>query len=370
MNNSMNQKIKVLICDDSAILRRLTKEALMAYKEMQVIGEAANGRDALDFIERTKPDVVLLDVEMPVMDGVDALRNIRKRFGKLPVIMFSSITTGRQSEATIDALEAGANDFVAKPSSVGSLQTALQHVGKDLREKILAITKRSTLPSRLSAKPRGLPGGGFIKAKDVTIQIVGIGSSTGGPAALAKVVKSLKANLPVPILITQHMPASFIKPLADRLSNVGSYKVRPAVNNEPLKPGTILIAPGDFHLRLKRQDKQVLTFLENSPPVNSCRPAIDPMFDSIAECYGRHSLAVVLTGMGRDGCDGAQTIKNRGGIVFSQDEKSCVVYGMPREVADAGLSDRVLPIDQIGPEISSFANTPAAALAGSSALNN
>ena len=368
MINSMNPKIKILICDDSAILRRLTKQALAAYKDIEVIGEASNGQNALDFIAVTRPDVVLLDVEMPVMDGVDALRHIRKRFGNLPVIMFSSITTGRSSEATIDALQAGANDFVAKPSSVGSLQNALQGIGKDLREKIIAITRRNVVKKGVlpSTKRNPKTADKFISAKDANVQIVGIGSSTGGPAALAKVVSRLRPNILVPIIITQHMPGAFIGPLAAKLSTVGSYEVRPATNGEPLQPGRILMAPGDFHLCLKREQNKVVTVLNDGPPVNSCRPAVDPMFESMAKCYGPYCLGVVLTGMGKDGKDGAEVIKKQGGVMFAQDEDTCVVYGMPREVVEAGYADRVLPIDQIGAEISQFTSSPSAKLVGAS----
>ena len=347
---STETKIKILLCDDSAILRRLTKQALSGDKRMEVIDEAANGREALNLLAKNIPDVVVLDVEMPVMDGVDTLREIRRKHRDLPVIMFSSVTQGRASEATVDALAAGANDFVTKPSSVGSLQNALQQVGKDLCEKILTFVAKSKTTTSVKNNLRNPVNDRLLKS--AKIEVVGIGSSTGGPAALATVIEHLPASISVPVLITQHMPASFIGPLANRLSQVSGHKVRPAVAGEPLVPGEILIAPGDRHLCLLQRSGQVQTVLDEGPPVNSCRPAVDCMFQSIATCFGRRSLGVVLTGMGKDGRDGALAIKREGGVVFAQDESSSVVYGMPREVVQAGAADKVVPILDMGVEIS------------------
>ena len=356
MINSKNTqtKIKILLCDDSAILRRLTKQALSNDARMQVIAEAANGREALNLLAKNLPDVVVLDVEMPVMDGVDTLREIRRKHRDLPVIMFSSVTQGRASEATVDALAAGANDYVTKPSSAGSLQTALYKVGQDLCEKILTfVSKPKSVPI---AQTRVQNPVNERLLNSANIEIVGIGSSTGGPAALSKVVEHLPSSISVPILITQHMPASFIGPLANRLSQVSGHSVRPAVAGEALVPGEILVAPGDKHLCLIKRNGKVETILDEGPPVNSCRPAVDRMFQSIAACFGSRSLAVVLTGMGKDGRDGALAIKREGGFVFAQDEPSSVVYGMPREVVQAGAADKVVSISMMGGEISHLVN--------------
>ncbi len=366
-----SQPTKVLICDDSAILRRLTRQALSSDANMKVVAEAANGKEALDAIAKTQPDAVLLDVEMPIMDGVDTLRQIRRRFGDLPVIMFSSITTGSQSEATIDALAAGANDYVAKPSSVGSLETALKSVGEDLIRKIKAFTRKKA-PARINIanKSASVAANNLPIPKSVKIDVVGVGSSTGGPKALATVLEKLTTKFNVPILITQHMPATFIAPLAARLSNVAKHDVRAAEHDQELVPGRIIIAPGDHHLKLVRKQGKIFTAFDDGPPVHSCKPAVDPMLESLAEHYGKHCLGVILTGMGKDGCDGCRAVKQAGGIVFAQDEATSVVYGMPREVATAGLANRILPVDQIGGEISQLISASPIKLVGVAATSN
>ena len=366
----MNNPIRVMLCDDSSVIRRMVRAALTADPQLEVVYEAVNGQDALDHVGSVRPDVVILDVEMPVMDGIDAAYAIRSRSPTLPIIMFSSLTS-QGAEATMDALAAGANDFAIKPSGTNNFQAAKEQVQKDLVAKIRILvgvpeTARETLgvPASAPVVPRGerqpalrtqstsppaaqrfqSTGGG-------RVSVIAIGVSTGGPDALGKLITGLPKPFPVPILITQHMPPVFTGLLAERLSQQSGHQVREAKHGDIVKAGEILIAPGDFHLTICRDKTSVVAQLDKSPPENSCRPAVDPLFRSIAKIYGRDALAVVLTGMGIDGGAGSRVIKQAGGRIFAQDKASSTVWGMPGYVAENGLADRVLPLEQIASEL-------------------
>lgn len=348
------RKIRVLVVDDSTVIRRLLTDSLASDSDLEVAGTAANGKIALAKIPQINPDVITLDMEMPEMDGITTLVEIRKLYPKLPVIMFSTLTQ-RGAEATLDALSKGANDYVTKPANVGSVTAAMQNVRNELVPKIKAfcpwfakcqvvpLRPRPAVQTRVSAqnKPTELR----------RIDVVAIGSSTGGPNALQTVLSRIPHDFPVPIVIVQHMPPIFTKHLADRLNQLAPLDVVEAKRGDAIAPGGAWIAPGDYHMTLSRIGTSVRIDLNQGTPENSCRPAVDVLFRSVSDMYGPNVLSVVLTGMGQDGARGCESIRNAGGKVFAQDEESSVVWGMPGAVAQAGLADKVLPLDRIADEI-------------------
>lgn len=354
--------IKVLIVDDSAVTRSFLTAALNASPDIEVVGFSMNGRQALDKIQLLKPDVISLDVMMPEMNGIECAAEIRKRFGDLPIIMFSSLTEEGAS-TTLSALEAGANDFVAKPSHSGGLGASIAQVSLELLSKIRALGNAHKLRQRRLQRPtaKEAPQAALPKlkpfepisksAKTAPIQAIVIGASTGGPSALNTIFSTLAKNLPVPIFLTQHMPPMFTRLLAERLSIRSGYDVREAQDGESVKPGVVRVAPGDFHLEFERRGTSIVTVLNQNPPVHSCRPAVDPMFASACRLWGPSLLSIVLSGMGRDGGASAELIARAGGRVLAQDEASSVVWGMPKAVIEAGAADKILPLDAIAPEI-------------------
>lgn len=347
-----------MLCDDSATMRRLIKKAIEHEPRIRVVAQAKNGKDALRQLEVAKPDAIVLDVEMPVMDGIDTAKGIRKKTRSLPIIMFSSLTS-RGAEATLDALQAGANDFCTKPTSSGHVNEAIEQVRGELVPKLIAWTskqkqvkKKTVKTPRPSATSTALKKTSKLSGNLLTsVSIVAIGVSTGGPAALADIFKKIPQGFSVPFVVAQHMPPVFTGLLAERLSEQSGHTVVEAVDGETLKQGQIVVAPGDYHLVVKRQGTQIITSLNQDAHENSCRPAADPLFRSVAECYGRKALGIVLTGMGQDGTNGAEKIKALGGTVYAQDEESSVVWGMPRKVVEAGCADQVLSLEEIGNQI-------------------
>ncbi len=347
------RKVRVLVVDDSTVIRRLLTDALSSDPSVEVAATAANGRIALAKIPQINPDVITLDMEMPEMDGIATLVELRKLYPKLPVIMFSTLTQ-RGAEATLDALAKGANDYVTKPANVGSVTAALQNVRNDLVPKIKAFCPWTTASAPTIVRRPAEPG---IAAKRATItrnsriDCVAIGVSTGGPNALQAVMTRLPKDLPVPIVIVQHMPPIFTKHLADRLHQLSALNVFEGVRGDTLSAGGVWIAPGDHHMIVRREGAAVRIDTHQQPPENSCRPAVDVLFRSVAEVYGPNTLAVVLTGMGQDGARGCEVIRDAGGRVIAQDEKSSVVWGMPGTVVQSGLADKVVALDQIATEI-------------------
>lgn len=343
-------RIRVLVVDDAVVIRRLLGEVIESDPELELVGVAANGRIALQRIDQLKPDVVTLDVEMPELDGLGTLRELRPKHPRLPVIMFSTLTE-RGGAATLEALSLGASDYVTKPANVGSVTEGISRVRSELIPKIKALCGRAAAPPRpvAAGAPRPVRPAGTAPHR---VEVVAIGSSTGGPNALGDVLVTLPGDLPVPVVITQHMPPVFTRLLAERLDAACAIHVVEAAGGEVLEPGTAYLAPGDHHLRLKRSlDGRVRTTLDQGPPENSCRPAVDPMFRSVAEAYRGDVLAVVLTGMGADGLHGVEVLGPLGAHVVVQDEASSVVWGMPGAIATAGLADEVLPLDLVGPAI-------------------
>jgi two-component system chemotaxis response regulator CheB len=297
---------------------------------------------------------------MPEMDGLKTLKEIRKIHPCLPIIMFGTLTE-RSSEAALDALSLGANDYVTKPANIGSMPAAIQRIQEDLIPKLKVscphIIPPSLIPNRLglngAAKPvarkEELPTSPTNKTS--LIEILAIGVSTGGPNALAELLPALPADFPIPIVIVQHMPPLFTKLLAERLKSKSSLKVSECIAGEPLRPGHVWLAPGGYHMFVEREAGQVRIRTNQEPMENSCRPAVDVLFRSVAKAYGAGTLAVVLTGMGQDGLRGCEMIHAAGGQVLAQDQATSVVWGMPGYVAHAGLADRVLPLNQLAPEI-------------------
>ncbi len=347
----------MLVVDDSVVVRRLVSDILSADPRLEVVGTAANGKVALAKIPQVNPDLVTLDVEMPVMDGLETLGHLRRSYPRLPVIMFSTLTD-RGASVTLDALERGANDYVAKPANVGSVRASMEAVRRDLVPKILALCQPSrpvppALPplrgtagaSATSAGPQGTrPAGG-------RPEVLAIGASTGGPDALSTVLRALPGSLPVPVVVVQHMPPVFTKQFADRLDGRCALTVREAARGVPLLPGTVLIAPGDWHLRVRRAGGRATAMLDQETPENYCRPAVDVLFRSVAESYGGRVLGLVLTGMGSDGARGAAEIVRAGGSVLVQDRASSVVWGMPGAIAAAGLASAQLPLADVAPAV-------------------
>lgn len=350
--------ISVLVVDDSVVVRRLVTLALEDTEGIEVVGVAANGQIALGKIDQLKPDVVTMDIEMPVMDGISTVRALRKAGHRMPVIMFSTLTE-RGAAATLDALAAGATDYVTKPSGHGSVGEAVTRVANDLVPRILALAGHRRVvqvpsPRATTAKAAPRPAAS-IKLLPVpergTVRAVMIGSSTGGPEALSHVLRGLAAPLPVPVVVVQHMPPVFTRQLAARLDRLGPSTVVEAAGGELLMPGTVYIAPGDQHLEVVRSGTTVRTRLQQGPPVNYCRPSVDVLFDSAAAVFGGDQLAVVLTGMGADGRGGVEKILAAGGRVMVQDEETSVVWGMPGAVATGPGAHAVLPLDDVAPAV-------------------
>jgi two-component system, chemotaxis family, protein-glutamate methylesterase/glutaminase len=339
-------RIRVLVVDDSVVIRRLVTDALAEDPQIEVVGIASNGKIALEKIAQLKPDAVTMDIEMPVMNGIEAVRQLRRRNPRLPVVMFSTLTE-RGASATLDALGAGASDYVTKPSNVGSFAESQQNIRDQLIPKLKALTGTRRAAGIIRVPPPSSPR----RARTGPFGILAIGSSTGGPDALARVLPALPGDLSVPVVVVQHMPPLFTRLLAQRLDSHCRLRVMEATEGEEIAPGKVLIAPGGLHLMLRRQGATIVTRLTEDPPENFCRPSVDVLFRSVSSLFGDRVLAAVLTGMGKDGEKGATQIRSIGGEVFAQDETTSVVWGMPGSVAMAGQADRILALDRIGPDL-------------------
>ena len=342
-------KKRVLIVDDAVVVRKALSDAIARDPALEVAGTASNGRFALAKFPALKPDIVLLDIEMPEMDGLETVRQLRKINARVPIIMFSTLTEHGAS-ATLDALALGATDYVTKPSNRNMAET-LEAVSRELIPRIHALCHFPEAHPAIAPKLPAIPARTWKPHLPAPVQLVAIGVSTGGPDALARLLPSLPANLSVPVLIAQHMPPIFTSLLAARLSAKSALPVQECVSGEPLTPGCVVIAPGDFHMVLQREDGVVLLKTHQGPKENFCRPSVDVLFQSVASIFGARALAVVLTGMGQDGFKGCETLRAAGARVYVQDEASSVVWGMPGFVARGGLADKILPLDQIGAEI-------------------
>jgi two-component system chemotaxis response regulator CheB len=340
--------IRILVVDDSVVMRKLLCEILSGDPQIEVVGTACDGRIGLAKIAQLRPDLITLDIEMPVMNGLETLAELRKLYPKLPVVMFSTLTE-RGAGATLDALSLGASDYATKPVHTSGPAAAIAAIQAELIPKIKALCARPAI--RLTSLPPPRPPTQVRRPAHRSIEIVAIGTSTGGPNALAEVLPRIPKDFPVPIVLVQHMPPIFTRLLAERLGSHSAIPIREGSPGVSLAPGQAWIAPGNFHMTVKRAGTGSRLELNQDPPENSCRPAVDVLFRSVAEAYGDSVLGVVMTGMGSDGVRGAQRIRERGGEVIIQDEASSVVWGMPGLVHAAGQADAVYPLDQLGQEI-------------------
>lgn len=391
--------IRVVIADDSAFMRKVISDLLTKTPDFQVIGTARNGREAVELVAREKPDLLTLDINMPVMDGLQALQVIMKKC-PVPVLMFSSLTK-KDADETIKALELGAVDFLCK---AGGSISRIDNIEDDIIEKCrsvasVGIGKTKNIQNIFQKKqeasnlrrinifenkgydhntsPTGKPTGistshGYasilpkhenplLKPKHATsfynsaaggsaVKLVVLGTSTGGPRALQQVIPKLPANMPCGMVVVQHMPPGFTKSLAERLNSMSQVTVKEAEQGDIILPGHVYIAPGGYHLTVRGNANKREISLNQDPPLASHRPAVDIMFDSVVK-YGSEVISVILTGMGCDGAAGMKKIKKAGGYVIAEAEETCVVYGMPKSVVEAGIADEVLPIGQIADAI-------------------
>jgi two-component system chemotaxis response regulator CheB len=353
-----------MVVDDSVVVRKIVTDVLSQDPAITVVGTAPNGRLAVTKLEQLKPDLVTMDIEMPDMNGIEAVRAIRALRNRVPIIMFSTLTE-RGASATLDALSAGANDYVTKPANVGSVAQSMESVRQQLVPKIKALTGRpltgAPLPVAAPVAPR--PPVARTRARQEPAVLV-IGSSTGGPEALTKVLPLLPASLPVPVLLVQHMPPVFTRQFAQRLDRLCGLEVVEAVAGTPIVPGTVHIAPGDFHLTVSTSGGVRRTVLDQGPAENFCRPAVDVLFRSAVAAYDGAVLGVVLTGMGSDGRTGAGQIREAGGTVIAQDQATSVVWGMPGAVTQAGHADEVLPLGKVAEAITRLLPVARPALSG------
>lgn len=418
------EKMRVLIADDSIVVRRVVMEELGAQPDIEVVGTASNGLSAVEKLQQLAPDLVILDIEMPEMDGLTALPLMRKSHPHVPIVMFSSQTIDGAA-ATMEALARGAADFFAKPQGNGGLEASRQIIRSELipalralhaqrrriQERVLASAKvvvaskgpgdggappNTTAPRTFPAAPappvsssassspsassptassspvsgttasaassRPIGTGTWVPASSSTnrtadavvpsrVDLVVIAASTGGPNALVEIFTGLPADLPVPLLVVQHMPPMFTQMLAERLTKMSKIPTVEAQAGMVLEPGRAWVAPGNHHMVVGRESGRWQLQVNQDPPENACRPAVDPLLRSVTRSHGRHSLAVILTGMGQDGLRGCESLRSAGGQVIAQDEATSVVWGMPGFVARAGLADRVLPLPMMAREI-------------------
>lgn len=373
-------KIKVLIVDDSIFMRKALESLLSGEPDIEIVGLAKNGKEGVDMAAQFHPDVITMDIEMPTMDGITALEIIMKN-NPTPVIMVSSLTK-EGADATLKALDLGAVDFMTKDSqSFGGAD-----IERGLKDKIRKFAKNKgvvrLLTHSASSQPQqqtpsyrlsgsfatqaphvstpfahGAQNGNIDGSKRVVInktgikRVVALGTSTGGPQSLQRVIPLLPADLGVPVVVTQHMPPNFTQSLASRLNTLSKVEVVEAQGKEKLEPNVVYIAKGGYHLKFKKVGPSVYTELSTEPSNVFNIPGVDVMVDSIAELYGKECLGVIMTGMGSDGCKGLTNLKRMGGTIIAQNEPSCIVYGMPRAVVEAGIADEIVPLDEIAARI-------------------
>ena len=369
--------VRVLVVDDSNFFQHRLKDIINEHPDLKVIGIASNGREAVEKAEQLKPDIITMDFEMPVMDGVTAIKLIMAN-RKVPILMFSSLTY-EGAKVTLDALAAGALDFI--PKDFAEVSRSSESLKKKLHERLITLAGVTARAAPVAEpKPSSIPAAPNLRApvpvapapsrspvsnqQDESIKASGsdnyrlkkqpkilvIGASTGGPVALAEVLITLPANFPLPIVLVQHMPENFTKAFAERLNKQCNIRVREAVDGDQLQPGLALLAPGGKQLMLDKRNGGSVRVLPDDERV-TYKPSLDITFGSAANIYGDKVLGVVLTGMGSDGCNGARLLKEAGSALWSQDEASCVIYGMPMAVARAGLTDKVLGLKEIGPRL-------------------
>jgi len=335
--------VRIMVVDDSAFMRFTITQQLNKDPELQVIGAASNGNEALRLIPQLQPDVITLDVEMPHLDGLSTLREIMRTFPR-PVIMFSSLTKAGTSE-TIQALMLGAVDFVAKPDSRLDIHAVTDDITAKIKLAARAKVKPAAVHPLVSAHPESTScAEKIVRTYLKSTPVILIGSSTGGPGALSEIIPALPSDLPAPVVIVQHMPAGFTRSLSERLNSISPLKVKEAEPGDQLLIGQVLVAPGGFHMTLDTEERITLN---QKPAVHGVRPAIDVTLNSLIQRFGRNVIGVILTGMGSDGTLGTSILHSAGGYVIAEHESTCVVWGMPRSVVEAGAASVILPRPQI-----------------------
>ncbi len=352
-----SSKLKVMVVDDSALYRRIIRNLLEEIEDVEVVGTAANGRFALAKLESLQPDLLTVDLEMPDLDGLGLLRELQSIEGAPGAIMLSALTTD-DAKSTTAGLALGAFDFVLKPKG-GSPEESMERIRKSLAPKVAAFatskalsrvrSKRVTIPAESTAppvKPTSELSDLSVK-RDGPIEVVVLGISTGGPAALTRMLPALPGAFPLPILIVQHMPPIFTKSLADDLNRACALTVSEAQDGQAVCAGEVLIAPGGKQMRLEQDENGLHVRITNDPPERSCRPSVDYLFRSVADVVSGRALAVIMTGMGDDGTLGCRLLKRKGATVVVQDEASSVVYGMPRQVVESGVADHVASLSDM-----------------------
>ncbi|WP_454061280.1 protein-glutamate methylesterase/protein-glutamine glutaminase [Candidatus Nitrospira salsa] len=348
-------KIRVLIVNGAVFMRRIISDEIKQDEELEIVGNVANGNIALSLIEHVTPDVVSMDINMSAVDGIAVIGKIRNRYPHLPIIMFSTLSQ-RAARDTLEALSCGANDYVAIPINSQRVAIARERVREELIPKIKSLCSKSrhSAPSVPSLSQEFIVPSTISVEKatrQTRVDVLAIGVSTGGPNALAEVLSRLQKDFPVPIVIVQHMPPIFTKSLSERLSLKCAMPVHEGIAGKSLLPGHAWIAPGNYHMTVVRKGCRVELAINQGQQENSCRPSVDVLFRSVARVFGQSALALILTGMGRDGLRGCKMIRVKGGQILAQDELSSVVWGMPGAVVHAGLADNVLPLSEMASEI-------------------
>lgn len=342
--------IKVMVVDDSVFMRKILSDILEEDKDIEVLWTARNGQDALEKLVNANPDVITLDIEMPIMDGITTLREIIKKYN-IPVIMLSSLTV-EGADSTLKALEIGAVDFITKPTNVFSLNKSEEKNSLIEKVKMASVVKGNIKPYvpylQTIANKKNFP---LNKVNKETGYLIAIGTSTGGPKALQSIIPEIPANINGSILVVQHMPEGFTKSLAARLDSISNIRVKEAEDGETLKKGYCYIAPGNYHLTVLENNEEIFLKLDQNPTVSGHRPSVDVMMNSVAEVKSLKKIAVIMTGMGSDGANGMKNIFNTGGYTIAQDEDSSVVYGMPRAAINNGSVNKILPLNEISNEL-------------------
>jgi len=349
--------VRVLVVDDSNFFRRQIEKLLSQDPKLEVVGSAENGQEAIEKALALSPDVVTMDIEMPVMNGIEATREIMRR-KPMPILMFSSLTT-EGAKATLEALEAGAVDFI--PKRFEEISRHREEVQKILCAKVIDIAehgspamRRKASPSAATVSPTLAPSSTVEKRHSGTqtkIKLLAIGTSTGGPVALQEILTKLPADFPTPIILVQHMPATFTPAFAKRLDQTCAISIKEAEHGDTLMPGNAYLAPGGKQMKIVSRGTQHIIDISESDPKLTYKPSVDVTFSSLVNVYKNQVLAVILTGMGADGCEGAKKLKSAGSTIWAQDKESCVVYGMPAAIFDAGIADKILPLKDFSSHI-------------------
>ncbi len=348
---------RILVVDDSSMYQRLLSDVINAHPQLEVVGVAVNGREALELVETLHPHLVTLDILMPQMDGIQTLIELRRNWPAVRAVMVSSLTS-EGSDAALDALTLGAHEYAAKPVSVGGISSIREALSKDLIPKIEALCDVDSVDDTVAAVAPAIvehapskPAVRTASSQGPRPELVVIGVSTGGPDALTRLLLQLPAHFDVPICIVQHMPAEFTGKLAARLNAASALTVREACAGDRLEAGTVYIAPGDYHMVLERVGGTDIIRLNQNPMENSCRPSADPLFRSAASIHGARCLGIVMTGMGQDGLKGSEVMYAAGAAILVQDEASSVVWGMPKLVAQAGIAEEQVPLERMAKAI-------------------